>query len=729
MGEERAPPAAQPGNGPPARPDPDPQLFAEQVQLVRRNLPLALLGMLLNAAVLGYVLWPQQPAQPLLIWLGALLAVLGARAGYAALYGRVAHGAAGIRRWAWGYQASVALSGLVWGAAALVLPVESLTDQVFIAFLTGGLAAGATAAYTGLPWLAHAFIVPATGCVALGLLLHGGERAAVMAGMVALFGVLLAVMARGVHQTILASLRLRLQNRGLVDYLSASKAAAERHNADFKLEIGERRLAEQALRESEERFRGLVESATDGIGFTFEGRIYYANQAALDLIGYPPEEVLGLPIENFLNRTTLEKDQIYQRYLDRMEGREVPRQYETQMVRKDGSVVDVMFSNSVVSLDGKQGVMSIVKDITERKKAEEELRVAKETAEEATRLKDQFVSLLAHDLRAPLNSIFSLVALLRGDTGHPLAAEQQRLLRSVAEQGESTLRMIEDLLNVSRLRTGKLKPELRFVDAAAVTANALSLLKPLAAEKRIELRDDVPHRTRIYTDADMLAKVIYNLISNAIKFSRRGGRIRLFVPPGRPTTLAVQDQGVGVDPKLVPNLFGHEVKTSALGTAGERGTGLGLPLSQDLMRALGGEITLEASSEQGSVFYAELPAVRPKVLVVGRDESLRLFVRPHLESIDAEFLGAGDDEEAVRRLEGEAVHLVIAEANLDGNGGLVLLRRIREAPGGKGVPLMLIADKSEAGMLEHGFRMGADDIVVKPLVPDDFLVRLRRFIT
>jgi PAS domain S-box-containing protein len=704
------------------------QLFVEQTQLVHRNAPVALAGIVLNALVLAYVLWPAEPREALLAWLASFLAVIAVRAVQHRLYPRAAATAKGLRRWTLAYRATTVASGVVWGVAALAIPTESLTDHVFIAFLTGGLASGAMASYAAIAWLPHAFIVPSTGLVALGLLLRGEPTATVMAAMVIVFGVLVSIMARSVHMTTTSSLRLRMENRGMVAYLSEAKAGAERLNEDLTQEIGERRLIEQALRESEERFRSLVESATDGIGFTFEGKIYYANRAALDLIGYSAEEVLGKPIEQFLATTTLNKDQLYQRYLDRMAGKDVPRQYETQMVRKDGSVVDVIFSNSLVSLDGRQGVMSIVKDITERKKAEQELRLAKETAEDATRLKDQFVSLLAHDLRSPLNAMLSLVTVLGSDAERPLSDEQRRIVRTVGEQGEATLHMIEDLLNVSQLKTGKLKPELRFVDAASVLATALSLIKPLAAEKRVELVDEVPHRTRLFTDADMFGKVLYNLLSNAVKFCRRGGRVRIFVPPGRPSSVAVQDDGIGVDAKLMNDLFRHEVKTSTRGTAGERGTGLGLPLSQDLMRALGGEITLDATSGQGSLFCAALPAVRPKVLVVGRDDSLPLFVRPHLESIDAEFLGAVDGDDALRILQSEGVHLVIAEMD-HGNGGMVLLQRIREIRAGKAVPLMMIADKSEAGLMEHGFRMGADDIVVKPLVPDDFLVRLRRFIT
>ena len=714
-----------------AEPSPAPdaaQVFTGQAAVLRRNVPVALAGLLLNVLVLTYVLWPVHPRGPLLAWLGALSVLICVRAIHAAGYRRAKDDAVRLRRWVHLYMAGSVLTGLLWGAAVLIVPTTAMSQRVFIAFLTGGLAAGSMAAYSAMAWLPHTFIVPATAGVALGLLLKGGPMSGVMAAMVAIFGVLLAIMATAMHGTIFTALRLRSENRGLVAWLSNAKVRAEQLNEELKAEIGERSQTEQALRESEGRFRSLVESATDGIGFTFEGHIYYANQAALDLIGYEAEEVLGMPIERFLATTTLAKDELHQRYLDRVAGKEVPRQYETQMLRKDGTVVDVIFSNSVVLLDGKQGVMSIVKDITERKQVEQELRVAKETAEEATHIKDQFVSLLAHDLRAPLNSILSMLALLGSDADRPLSTEQQRILRMASDQGEATVRMIEDLLHVSRLHTGKLTPELRFVDATAITATVTSLLKPLAGEKHIELRDEVPHRTRLFTDPEMLGKVLYNLLSNAIKFTPRGGHIRLFVPRERLTTLAVQDDGAGVDPALVDDLFRHEVKTSMPGTAGERGTGLGLPLSQDLMRALGGEITLESRPGQGTVFYATLPVVRPKVLVVGRDESLALFVRPHLESIDAEFVGAVDAEDAVHKL-GDGVHLVIAETDLQGNGGQHLLQRIREVPGGKSVPLMVIADSSQAGLMEHGFQLGASEIVFKPLVPDDFLVRLRRFIT
>ena len=247
-------------------------------------------------------------------------------------------------------------------------------------------------------------------------------------------------------------------------------------------------------------------------------------------------------------------------------------------------------------------------DITELKLVEEDLRRARDVAEEATRLKDKFVSLVAHDLRMPLGGIIQFLRYLRETAAPVLSDEQRQLAANTQASGENLLEMIDQLLDISRLRTGNITMTLEAVSLHKLAVTALADICHVASEKGIELLCDVPPEKRVWADKKLGVEVLRNLLSNAIKFTDKGGSIRIFTPEAGEGVIAVSDTGTGVPPGILPDLFRHEVKTSMPGTRGERGTGLGLPLSYDIMTAMGGTLTAESRAGEGATFYAVFPA-------------------------------------------------------------------------------------------------------------------------
>jgi len=294
----------------------------------------------------------------------------------------------------------------------------------------------------------------------------------------------------------------------------------------------------------------------------------------------------------------------------------------------------------------KIGSFAMVTDITERKQAEERLQPAKERAEEATRLKDQFVSIVAHDLRSPFASIMGLLSLLRSDLKGGLGEKQRGMLDTAISSGEQLRVMIDEMLDVSRLQTGKVRPEPRFIDASTVALSAIGSLAYIAHEKNVELVNNVPYGSRMLADPVLYGEVIQNLLSNAIKFSDKGGAVTVRIPDGNPTTLAVIDEGPGVKEEFLADLFKHEVKTTSPGPAGEQGTGLGLPYSHDIMTAHGGRLWLETEEGKGSVFYASLPYVRPRVLVAVGEDHARYMIGKILDSLDVSITVAATPSDA-----------------------------------------------------------------------------------
>ena len=349
------------------------------------------------------------------------------------------------------------------------------------------------------------------------------------------------------------------------------------------IDISARKRAEELVRESEEKYRTLVETAADAIFIAdaATGEIVDANRAAEDLIGLPRAKLIGINQWRLHPPEERERyEQMFRAYAGLRKGE--PIQMEIQR-SDDGRRVPVEVTSSTFEIAGRRLILGAFRDITERKKADEELRRAKDAAEEATRLKDKFVSLVAHDLKSPLASGLGLLRLVTQDKEALPKQRHREMLRHTGENMEYILDMIDGLLDITRLQTGKITPRISRVDASYMTAVAVGSFSHAARAKGIVLRNLAPEGAMVYADPALFGEVLNNLISNAIKFCSEGNTIQIAIPEGRPNVITVSDDGQGVSDELMPFLFRHEVRTSTVGTAGERGTGLGLPYSHDIM--------------------------------------------------------------------------------------------------------------------------------------------------
>lgn len=373
-------------------------------------------------------------------------------------------------------------------------------------------------------------------------------------------------------------------------------------------------------------------------------------------------------------------------------------------------------------------MVGALQDITGRKKAEEELRQAKEKAEQATLLKDKFVSLVAHDLKAPFTSIFGMMQIIQEDKKHPVPAAHKEAFERILANSRRLIGMIDDILNISRLKTGKLKLQQTFVDGRVMVQNSMDSLAAVARKKGVELVNDVPDGARLYADRELFGEVLRNLLSNAVKFCNKGDKITALIPPGENTTIAVKDTGVGIDKDILPYIFRHEIKTTKKGTCGEPGTGLGLPFSHDIMTAHGGDLTLEPSKERGSVFYASLPQVKPLTLIVDDHSFDRSILRKHMKKLDAEIIEAKNGKEALFAMSRQMPHLVITDIQMPVMDGLDLLEAIKKDPELKTIPVIVITSDKDMETRQRAFWLGADDFVTKPLAFEDFVPRARRFL-
>lgn len=360
----------------------------------------------------------------------------------------------------------------------------------------------------------------------------------------------------------------------------------------------------------------------------------------------------------------------------------------------------------------------------ERERLKNEMEKAIHQAEKATKLKDKFVSLVMHDLTTPLAVIQGSLTVIHDDKRTPLEPLHKKLIEKVMASADQMLKMTSELLGMSRLNSGELRPDNSFVNMNDVAKRAISRYEPRATTKKIKIVNELPKKSRIYTDPELLEIVIKNLVSNAVKFCKEGDTVTVFSPEGKSATLGVKDTGSGISESDLPGLFAESSRTSQQGTAGETGTGLGLPFSNKIVNALGGKLEVKSVLGKGSAFYVILPEVKPQILIVDDDELMREVCKGALETLDVNISEAADSLSAVAKIKKDDFHLITIDINMPGKDGFELLKLVRSHPKTRNIPVIMVTSDKNIDTRTKAFSMGADDFVCKPIQKDEFLPRI-----
>jgi len=513
------------------------------------------------------------------------------------------------------------------------------------------------------------------------------------------------------------------QNGGLLGYLKLTRDVTEKKNAEDAL-----RKAEEEAIVARDFLQMLIDAIPSPVFYkNIEGRYMGCNRAFAEFLGKPREEIMGKTVYDMGLK---ELGDIYRRMDDELFEQGGTQRYESSVIHADGTRHNVIFNKAVFNNpDGSVGgLIGVILDITDLKRAKEELRTARDKAEEANRIKDKFISLVSHDLKGPLGSLLGLLTVLKEDESDALSNIGKRIIKSSLKSGEYMMALIQSLLNISRLRLGNVEPKWEFIDLYPLVVKIIGNLAGMAERKGIKLLNRIPGSTRIHADENLLAQVIQNLVSNSIKFSKKGGQITVYMPDNEPSTIAVADMGIGIAPERLDTLFSYEVKTSTPGTAGEIGTGLGLPLARDIMKAHGGDLIAESAPGNGTIFYAQLPYVKPLALIADSNETDRTFFRQCLEKMGADVLEADNDRTAVALLDKHRPHLIVADIGIEGVAGLSLLEQVKGNRETKSIPVIVVSACEHSAMREKALALGADDLICKPMEQRDFIKLAGNFI-
>ncbi|MBN1843868.1 MAG: PhnD/SsuA/transferrin family substrate-binding protein, partial [Deltaproteobacteria bacterium] len=368
-------------------------------------------------------------------------------------------------------------------------------------------------------------------------------------------------------------------------------------------EVEERKRAEEELRESEEGFRTICESAQDAIiRLDHGGNISLWNNAAQEMFGYSHEEAMGQDIHELVAAESLLEDhrKAFPAFQRTGTGAAVGKTIELPAVRKNGEEFPVELSLSAVKVKGKWHAVGIVRDITERKQVEEKLKKAKEAAEAANQAKSEFLANMSHEIRTPMNGVIGMTELLL-DT--ELTPEQREYAEIVRNSGDALLAVINDILDYSKIEAGQLNMETIDFDLRVTVEDTTDVLAMTAHKKGLELacliNQDVPALMR--GDPGRLRQVLINLANNAIKFTKKGEvviRADLEEEDDTRATVrfSISDTGIGIARDRMDRLFKSFSQVDSSSTRKYGGTGLGLAISKSFAEMMGGKIGVESPS-------------------------------------------------------------------------------------------------------------------------------------
>jgi PAS domain S-box-containing protein len=531
-------------------------------------------------------------------------------------------------------------------------------------------------------------------------------------------------------------------------------------------DITARRQAEDAAHTAYRQLSFHVESSPLAvIEWDSDFRVSRWSASAERLFGWKAEDVIGKHVNEWQFVFADDVDAVALVTNRQREGVEVQGVQRNRNYTREGSILFCEWYNSVLRDDREKlvSVLSLVLDVTAREKAEEERaallireRDARRHAEEADRLKDEFLATLSHELRTPLTSILGWASMIRN--GEVEGSSATRAIETIERNARSQARLIDDLLDVSRIITGNLRLDLHPLNLAPIVEAAIDALRPTADVKGIQLRTEfVGGNCLIKGDTNRLRQVIWNLLSNAIKFTQRGGVVVINLQcVGSTVRLAVADTGEGISPEFLPYVFDRFRQAEGSISRKQGGLGLGLAVVRHLVELHGGAITAESEGlGQGSLFTVELPLAQERrdparaeerrreierrssrkgsvrldnvhVLLVEDDDDSRKLLGTMLKRYGARVTSTKSAAEALNVFADDVPDVLISDIGMPDEDGYEFIQKLRALPREQGgqTPAIALTGYASRKDKERALAAGYQQHIAKPIEQADMIAAI-----
>jgi len=500
--------------------------------------------------------------------------------------------------------------------------------------------------------------------------------------------------------------------------------------------------ANKALRESEEKFRLIAENTSDGIAiFSAEKQLIYVSPAYVKQLGYDETYEFNRTSEfPYSNIHPDDRDDLYARLLNAISLKESGLIYSYRVRHKDGHYI-WREDNAKFKYDDSgdyHGSYVVCRDISDRKKAEQELITAKNRAEESDRLKSAFLANMSHEIRTPMNGILGFAELLKEPnlTGE----DQQKYIGIIEKSGDRMLNIISDIVSISKIESGQMEVSISETNVREKLETLYNLNKPEVDKKGLNLlvRFDLPLKESIVkTDGEKLDAILTNMIKNAIKYTKKGSIEFGCEKKDHYLEFFVKDTGDGINQQQKEIIFERFRQGSDLINKYNEGTGLGLSISKAYVEMLGGKIWVKSEEGSGSVFYFTIPfnpvlaeeivpenisyglaeekqSKKLNILVAEDDETSEMFISIAVKTYGNEFFKAKTGAEAVALCrKNNAINLVLMDIRMPGMDGYEATRQIRQF--NKEVVIIAQTAYGLTGDREKAIEAGCNDYISKPI--------------
>lgn len=540
----------------------DSTILAEQTSQIYGAVNKAIITTILNSTILIIVLWPVIDHKVLLSWLTLILLVSIIRSFTSYRYKLSSPSPAKAQVWTQRFLFGSIVASIVWGSSSIFLfPTEDLTRQVFLAFVLGGMAAGAVTSLSYIKIAVYIYLVFTLVPLIVRFFYSGTELSFVMASMLTLYLAALLQSAKQSYTSSEQNISMRIDN-----------------------------IAQQnSLNQSEYRYETLLQTATDAFFLhNLDGKFINVNNQACSILGYSRDELLSMSMVDI----DTENPKTVWANLRKGGNIHIERIYR----RKDSSTFPVEVGIGFIQM-GKESLLSVlVRDVTERKRVD--------------KMKNEFISTVSHELRTPLTSIKGSIGLMIGGAAGELSTQAQELLTIANNNTERLLFLINDILDIQKIESGELEMEFVNIELIPFLKQAIQDNTAYAEQYGISLMlDPVEHNVCIHGNKDRLMQVMANLLSNAVKFSHSKGIVKVSVTEKNEQTIriSVTDYGQGIPIDFYSTIFDKFTQHDSSDTRNKGGTGLGLNISKSIIEKHGGKIAFTSEIEAGTTFYFDLP--------------------------------------------------------------------------------------------------------------------------